>query len=87
MQKQDKRKRRCPKLGSIVELKYCRKHADEKNGICSKIYDCWWEEFDIQDYLKKTTPEETLNKIKNSNTQPKVLSLVELIQKAKRRIS
>ena len=76
---------RCPKLGGPISFEYCR--ADGDNGLpCYKIADCWWESFDIMSYLKDNLPEDKLNRLLSSKPEPKILSLVELIEKTKKRV-
>ncbi|MBW2555324.1 MAG: hypothetical protein JRE07_00225, partial [Deltaproteobacteria bacterium] len=52
---------------------------------CWKIFDCWWESFDVVEYLKKSLPEDTFKKLVNAKPKPKMVSLVELIEQAKNR--
>ncbi len=66
---------RCPKLGDEVDFGYCRR---ENNGKpCYRIFDCWGPE--VKDLLK----EDELKDIKPPKT--KIVSLIELIEKAKRK--
>ena len=80
----NKLQRRCPRLGSDVAFEYCLNHAAEK-GPCFKICDCWWERFDVVDYLNQTLGSEAVEKLQASKPPPKVASLVELIQQAQKR--
>ena len=43
---------RCPRLGGQVSFGYCRMGTDD-GSACWKIFDCWWEYFDVVEYLKK----------------------------------
>jgi len=43
---------RCPRLGGPVSFEYCRTNGDEMLP-CWKIFDCWWERFDVAAFLKK----------------------------------
>jgi N utilization substance protein B len=74
--------RRCPRLGGPVPFSYC-KSAGEDGLPCFKSLDCWWEYFDIQAYLENHLSEQDLQKFLNTRVQPKVASLLELIEKAK----
>lgn len=76
--------RRCPRLGSDVAFEYCLKNAAEK-GPCFKICDCWWERFDVVEYLNRTLGPETVKRLQNSKLPPKVTSLVDLIKQAQER--
>ncbi len=71
---------RCPKLGHQIFFSYCR---TENQGIpCFKILNCWCNHFAVENFLKnELTPEEWVKAFKPP--QPKLLSLVELIEQAK----
>ena len=75
--------RRCPRLGGPVSFSYC-KTCDEDQQPCFKIIDCWWETFDVVRYLKDHFSEEQFNRLTNATPRPKIASLVELIEKAKK---
>lgn len=78
----DTSSRRCPRLGHEVTFSYCRQPGDEIP--CSKIYDCWFESFDIKLFMEKHYSENILSHI-NEKPKPKVLSLLEMIQEAQKR--
>ena len=82
----DALERRCPRLGGPISFGYCRTTGEDRLP-CWKIFDCWWESFDVVEYLKKSLPEETFHRLVNTKPKPKVLSLVELIEQAKNRAS
>jgi hypothetical protein len=82
----DQLERRCPRLGGPVPFEYCRTSGDD-HSICWKILDCWWECVDVVGYLKKSLPEDKFEKLANTKPKPKIVSLVELIEQAKKRIS
>ena len=75
--------RRCPRLGGPVSFNYCIK-CDDAHQPCFKIIDCWWETFDVVRYLKDHLPEEQFNQLNTAKPRPKIASLVELIDKAKK---
>lgn len=77
----DQRNRRCPKLGHEVSFKYCREPGSSLP--CNKIADCWFETFDIVTYLKENYNEEKLKEMVKVS-KPKTLSLIELIEQAKK---
>ncbi len=81
----DKLNRRCPRLGSPVFFQYCRTCEDEKQP-CWKIIDCWWETFDVNAYLRANVSEETLKRLSEAKSEPKVSHLVTLIEQAKQRL-
>ncbi|MGD9211660.1 MAG: hypothetical protein PVI90_12820 [Desulfobacteraceae bacterium] len=75
--------RRCPRLGGPVRFSYCCT-CSESGKVCFKILDCWWESFDVVGYLKVQLTAEEFKKLKTARPQPKVGSLLELIEKARR---
>ena len=77
--------RRCPRLGGPVLFSYCKTSGDN-HSICWKIFDCWWECFDVVGYLKKSLPKDKFKKLANSKPKQKIVSLVELIEQAKKRV-
>ena len=81
----DHLKRRCPRLGGPVTFEYCKICGDD-NGPCWKTIDCWWEYFDIRLYLKENLPENEFNRLLNAGPKPKISSIVDLIEQAKKRI-
>lgn len=84
-EEKDSLDRRCPRLGGPVPFKYCRTSGDE--GLpCFKIRDCWWETFDIQSYLERTLSEADLMKLLQSKPPSKIESIIELIEKAQKKI-
>lgn len=74
---------RCPRLGHQISFSYCR---SENRGLpCFKTLDCWYDHFLVEEYFRKElTPEEWDKAFKRSGTT-KVLSLLELIEQAKKR--
>ncbi|MCF8069050.1 MAG: hypothetical protein K9L30_10735 [Desulfobacterales bacterium] len=82
---EDKLERRCPRLGGQIAFRYCL-NCSEDHQPCFKIMDCWWEQFDIAGYLKENLSEAAYEKIAgNSKPQPKIASLLDLIEQAKNR--
>ena len=72
---------RCPRLGHQINFKYCRK---ENSGLpCFKTLDCWYNYFDVQSFLEDKLSKEDFKKTFISKGPPKVLSLLDLIEKAK----
>jgi hypothetical protein len=74
--------RRCPMLGHEVPFSYCRQPGQEIP--CRKIFDCWWETFDIQAFIATNYTEE-IQKAIAQPPKPKILSLLEIIEQASRR--
>jgi hypothetical protein len=72
---------RCPRLGHQINFVYCRK---ENSGIpCFKTLDCWYSYFDVQSFLEDKLSKDDFKKAFVEKGQPKVLSLLDLIEKAK----
>ncbi|MBN1128894.1 MAG: hypothetical protein JXA71_07910 [Chitinispirillaceae bacterium] len=78
----DKLSRHCPMLGNEVPFSYCRQPGQDVP--CRKIFDCWWETFDIQGFVSDNYSEEVRNAIMQP-PKPKMLSLLEIIEQASRR--
>jgi hypothetical protein len=77
--------RRCPRLGGDVNFGYCRTCGEEKSA-CFKVLDCWWERFDVAEYLKSRMTGEAFAALAARRPPPdKVASLVELIRRAQAR--
>jgi len=80
----DSLERRCPRLGGQVTFHYCRQCGD--NDLpCWKAIDCWWEYFDIMTFFKKNLSEDQFNQLVTLRPKPKVTSLIEMIEQAKKR--
>ena len=72
---------RCPRLGHQISFSYCE---IENSGIpCFKTLDCWYSYFDVQSFLEDKLSKEDFKKTFIDKGQPKVLSLLDLIAKAK----
>lgn len=81
IEENDHRNRRCPRLGHEVFFKYCREPGSSK--LCNKITDCWFETFDILTFLKQNFDSKDIEEI-SKVPKPKTLSLLELIEQAKK---
>ena len=63
-----------------MNFSYCRSPGTELP--CGKVFDCWWERFDVKAFVEgHWTPEQIALIL--SPRKPKILTLVELIQKAR----
>lgn len=82
----DHLERRCPRLGGQVAFQYCRKCGDG-NLPCFKVIDCWWEFFDVIAFFQNQLSEEDFNRLLQLKPKPKVSSLIEMIEQAKKRCS
>ena len=57
----------------------------DRNIPCSKIFDCWWEFFDVNAHLNEILSVDIYEKLVKTRPKPKVLSIVEMIEEAKKR--
>ncbi len=81
----DDRQRRCPRLGHTVRFDYCR-IGGESERPCFKVFDCWWEQFDVVGYFKQQLSAEAFESLASAPPPDKTASLVDLIRKAKQRV-
>jgi len=77
----DHRSRRCPMLGHPVAFSYCRTPGSDRP--CRKIFDCWWEAFDVEAFIRSCYGEDRIAEI-TAPPKGKMLSLVELIEQARK---
>lgn len=75
---------RCPMLGHEVTFSYCRQPGQQIP--CRKIFDCWWDKIDIQVFISEHYNEEIQNAL-HQPPKPKMLSLLEIIEQARRNTS
>ncbi|MBT3179206.1 MAG: hypothetical protein HOG03_24950 [Desulfobacula sp.] len=74
---------RCPRLGHQINFSYC---SSENSGLpCFKTLDCWYSYFDVHAHLKDKLTKEEFQKAFLEKGKPKVLSLFDLIEQAKKR--
>ena len=78
----DARKRRCPMLGHELTFHYCRTSGGEIP--CRRVFDCWWETFDIEAWVRSSYSEEQIARLLTPR-QDKAVTLYELIRKAQQR--
>jgi hypothetical protein len=76
--------RRCPRLGGPVAFGYCRMAAQDQTP-CFKIFDCWWERFDVVGYFRQRLSGEAFDRLRNAQPPDKTATLVELIRQARQR--
>ena len=82
MNEHDKRVMRCRMLGHEVCFGYCR--APGNALPCRKILDCWFETFDVQEFLDTHYSEEEILQILAA-PRPKLSTIVDLIRQAQDR--
>lgn len=74
---------RCPRLGHHVAFSYCR---SENRGLpCFKTLDCWFERFEVEQYLRRRLSSDEWERAFEKPPKEKVVSLLELIEQAKKR--
>ena len=78
----DNYKIRCPRLGHQIFFSYCR--SENRGSPCFKTLDCWHNHFKVEELLRKELTPEEWEQTFNRPTKPKVLSLLELIEQAKK---
>ena len=73
---------RCPRIGGDVNFKLCR---SENNMLpCRWVVGCWQMHMDVNTFLEDHFSKKELDKI-FVNPKPKIESLVEIIEQAKKR--
>ncbi|MBL0712839.1 MAG: hypothetical protein JJV98_03985 [Desulfosarcina sp.] len=78
----DERTIRCPRLGHQISFSFCRY---ENRGLpCFKTLDCWHAHFPVEAHLRAELTPEDWEKSFNRPLKPKVTSLLELIEQAKK---
>ncbi len=80
----DDKIRRCPMLGHELAFSYCRQPGREIP--CARIFDCWWDRLDIVDFVQDHYDPDTIVEIRKPR-QPKMASLVEIIERARKQES
>lgn len=74
---------RCSKLGHQIHFSYCRK---ENFGLpCIKTLNCWFPHFDVEQYLREELSPEEFEQAFEKIAKPKVQTLMELIDQARKR--
>jgi hypothetical protein len=79
----DDYKIRCPRLGHQINFLYCR--HESMGRPCPKSLDCWFEHFQVEEYLKGELTEEEWESLFCARPKAKMTSLLELIEQAKDR--
>ncbi|MFW6189080.1 MAG: hypothetical protein ACOC7T_01495 [Planctomycetota bacterium] len=81
--KHDEKTLRCRRLGHRVTFRYCR--TQEGASLCPSIMDCWWEVFEVQDFLREHLPAEVFAEIAHRPSRNRVGGLLAALQKARER--
>ena len=73
---------RCPRLGHQINFSYCQ---SESSGLpCFKTLDCWHHYFDVHAFIKEQLSAEDFNRIFENTGKPKISSLLDLIEQARK---
>ena len=75
---------RCPKLGGEVSLGYCLREGGDIP--CSRIIGCWEPYFPVEVCLREKLSQAQWDKCFNQPPKEKIVSLIELIEAAKKRM-
>jgi len=78
----DDRSRRCPMLGHDVTFRYCR--SPGADVPCRRIFDCWWETFDVRGFVRSVYGEAMVDRILSA-PQDRAATIVAMIEEARRR--
>ena len=72
---------RCPRLGGPVTFEYCR--VERRDLPCARAVSCWRAYFDVEQYFLDLLGPEDFDKCFSAEPQPKIVTLVELIERAR----
>jgi hypothetical protein len=78
----DEKQIRCPKLGHQVSFGYCS--VEDLGEPCSRCIGCWAEHFDVESHFRGVLSSECFESRFGQPPKPKVVTLVELIERAQR---
>jgi glutathione S-transferase len=67
-----------------VGFDYCMRCEPEQP--CFKVVDCWWETFDIVQYLKDHLPDDLFGRVMDARPKSKIAALVAVAAQAKQRL-
>lgn len=81
IEQHDDKKIYCRMLGHHVTFAYCR--AGLSSLPCRKIFDCWFQTFDIKKFMKENFTDSEIQAIL-APPKDKMTSIIELIQKAQK---
>lgn len=70
-------------LGHFLTFDYCR--SMNKGLPCSKVLDCWFQSFPIQEYINENYDSEEQGKIFEA-PKSKILTLTEILEQAQQRL-
>jgi hypothetical protein len=80
----DQLQMRCPRLGGDVTFAYCEQEGGDLP--CLRIIACWQPFFPVEAYLRSRLTPEQWDTWSARKPRDKVVTLIELIEEAKKRI-
>jgi len=81
--KYDKQEGYCKMLGHFLTFDYCR--SMNKGLPCSKVLDCWFQNFPVQEYINKNYNSDEQAKMFEA-PKSKILTLTEILEQAQQRL-
>ncbi len=73
---------RCPKLGHLIPFSYCQ---NENLGTpCFRALDCWFDYFPVRPFFLKELSVDEFRNCFETPSQPKLSSILEIIEKFKK---
>lgn len=79
----DKQEGYCKILGHFLTFDYCR--SSNEGLPCSKVLDCWFQQFEIREFILSNYTDEERKRIFEP-PKPKVLTLSEILDQAQKRL-
>jgi hypothetical protein len=79
----DSRRGYCRMLGHEVSFDYCRQGVGRLP--CRNIFNCWFEQFDVESFIRAHYTSEQIETILTPPT-PKIVTLLEMIEQAKKNL-
>jgi len=71
-------------LGGPVRFRYCRTSGKDP---CYKVFDCWWEQFDVSGYFRRHMNRDDFERLAAARPPDKMASLLSLIRQAQERMT
>jgi hypothetical protein len=79
----DKQEGYCKMLGHFLTFDYCR--SANKGLPCSKVLDCWFQHFAVQEFINENYSADEQKTIFEA-PKSKILSLTEILEQAQQRL-
>jgi len=79
----DKQEGYCKMLGHFLTFDYCR--SSNKGLPCSKVLDCWFQQFPIEKFIQDNFSSDEQKKIFEP-PKTKILTLTEILEQAQKRL-